>query len=123
MKLSMKVASTLAVLALGLVPATGVAAGPNYAPEHPDHPAHPATPKGKAYGFYCKGQSKEHVEGVPGTDFSKCVKSLARAGRNESLDPKKACKALSRKHVKGEKGTAFSRCVQGVNRMRRENAS
>ncbi len=118
MRLSMKVTSTLAVLALGLVPATGAAAGPKYAPEHPDHPT--TAPKGKAYGFYCKGQSKKHVKGEKGTAFSRCVKAMARADRNESLNAKKACKALSKKHVKGEKGTPFSNCVKGVNRMRQE---
>ena len=52
--------------------------------------------------------------------FSRCVKALARADKNENLHPKKACKALSKKHVKGEKGTAFSRCVKDVNKMRKE---
>ncbi len=122
MKLSMKVASTLAVLALGLVPATGVASGPNYAPEHPTHPPHPSTPKGKAYGKYCKGQSKEHVKGEQGTEFSRCVKAMAQADKDENLNPKKACKELSKKHVKGEKGTAFSQCVKGVNEMRKDQA-
>ena len=120
MKLSMKVTVALAVLALGLVPAAGVAAGPNYAPEHPTHPTHPSTPKGKAYGKYCKGQSKEHVKGEQGTAFSRCVKAMAQADKNENLNPKKACKELSKEHVKGEKGTPFSNCVQGVNQMRKD---
>lgn len=81
MKLSMKLALSLAVLALGLVPATGVAAGPNYAPEHPDHPT--TTPKGNAYGFYCKGKSKKHVKGEKGTAFSRCVKSVAQMQKDK----------------------------------------
>ncbi|MFL5873852.1 MAG: hypothetical protein ACJ75T_10340 [Solirubrobacterales bacterium] len=122
MKLSMKVASTLAVLALGLVPATGIAAGPEYTPEHPAHPTHPTTPKGHAYGKYCKGESKEHVDGVKGTAFSACVKAVAQAAKNDELTGRKACQALSRKHVKGEKGTPFSTCVKGVAQMRKDKA-
>ena len=121
MKLSMKVASTLAVLALGLVPATGVAAGPNYAPEHPTHPTHPSTPKGNAYGKYCQGKSKKHVKGEKGTEFSRCVRTMKQAD-NQDLTPKQACKDESKKHVKGEKGTAFSRCVKAVAQMQKNKA-
>lgn len=119
MKLSMKVASTLAVLALGLVPATGVAAGPKYAPEHPDHPT--TSPKGHAYGFYCKGKSKKHVKGEKGTEFSRCVQTMRQADKQD-LTPKQACKDESKKHVKGEKGTAFSRCVKAVAQMQKDKA-
>lgn len=143
MKLRMKLVLGLSVLSLGLVPVTGTAVGVTYTPEGPNyqpdkpkgpkydpdnpkpgHPGHPhGGPKGNAYGYYCKGQSKKHVKGEKGTAFSRCVKAMARADKNESLHPKKACKALSKKHVKGEKGTPFSRCVKGVNQMRREQAA
>ena len=120
MKLSMKVASTLAVLALGLVPATGIAAGPDYAPDHPAHPTHPTTtPKGHAYGYYCKGKSKKHVKGEKGTEFSRCVQTLRQADKQD-LTPKQACKDESKKHVKGEEGTAFSRCVKAVAQMQKD---
>ncbi|HEX5983445.1 MAG TPA: hypothetical protein VFY69_04485 [Solirubrobacterales bacterium] len=128
MKLHMKLAAALAVLSLGLVPAMGVAAGPTYQPEGPKYqpekpPKSPqgpkAAPKGKAYGYYCRGQSKKRVKGEKGTAFSRCVKALARADRNENLHPKKACRALSKKRVKGQKGTPFSQCVKGVNQMRK----
>ncbi|HEY6730698.1 MAG TPA: hypothetical protein VI039_06705 [Solirubrobacterales bacterium] len=127
MKLHVKLVSSLAVLALGLVPATGLADGVNYAPEgpkkdHPAHPTHPATPKGNAYGKYCKGQSKEHVKGEKGTAFSRCVQAMARADRNDELTARKACQTLSKKHVKGEKGTPFSNCVKGVAQMRKDKA-
>jgi hypothetical protein len=130
MKLRMMFVSALAVLSLGLVPASGLADGVNYQPEGPKyHPGKPdkpdkppkgTPPKGKAYGYYCQGQSKKHVKGEKGTAFSRCVKAMARANRNGNLHPKKACKALSKKHVKGKKGTPFSRCVKGVNKMRKE---
>jgi hypothetical protein len=127
MNLRMKLALGLAVLSLGALPAVGMADGPTYTPEgpnyQPEHPTHPPAPKGKAYGFYCKGQSKKHVKGEKGTDFSRCVKAMAQADHNENVNAKKACKTLSKKHVKGEKGTPFSRCVKGVNQMRREQAA
>jgi len=125
MKLRTMLVSALAVLSLGLVPATGMADGVHYHPEgpkyQPDKPTQP--PKGKAYGYYCKGQSKKHVKGEKGTAFSRCVKAMAQADKSGRLNARKACKGLSKKHVKGEKGTAFSRCVKGVNQMRKEQAA
>ena len=125
MKLHLKLSLVLAVLSLGLLPA--MAGAVSYQPEYqPEKPPKTHAPKGKAYGYYCKGQSKKHVKGEKGTAFSRCVKALARADKNEDLHPKKACKGLSKKHVKGkgsEKGTAFSRCVKAVNQMRKEEAA
>ena len=138
MKLRIKLASGLAVLSLGLVPATGMGItytpdgpkpptdtpkGPKYDPDKPKPPHPHGGPKGKAYGYYCKGQSKKHVKGEKGTAFSRCVKALARADKNPNLHAKKACKGLSKKHVKGEKGTPFSQCVKGVNQLRKEEAA
>ena len=128
MKLRMTLVMGLAIFSLGLLPATGLADGPSYTPEgpnyHPDHPTTPqgpkSAPKGKAYGYYCRGESKKHVKGEKGTAFSRCVKAMAQADKNDSLTARKACKALSKKHTKGVKGTPFSTCVKGVNQMRRE---
>ncbi len=86
-----------------------------------DHPAPPKQSKAKAYGKYCKGQSKKHVRGEKGTAFSQCVRAMARADRNDGVTARKACKQLSRKHVRGEKGTAFSRCIVGVAKMRKND--
>jgi hypothetical protein len=134
MKLQTMFAMGLAVLSMALVPAVGVADGPDYqpAPEgpnyHPEKPNHPpqgpkSAPKGHAYGYYCRGESKKHVKGEKGTAFSRCVKAMARADKNDNLNAKKACKALSKKHVKSVKGTPFTKCVQGVNQMRSEEAA
>jgi len=126
MKLRMTLTVAVAMLSLGLLP---VGAGAvTYAPDyHPDHPATPkgpqAAPQGKAYGYYCRGESKKHVKGERGTAFSRCVKRLHLADGDDTIKPKKACKGLSKKHVKGEKGTEFSRCIHKVNEMRRENAA
>jgi len=129
MKLRTMFVMGLAVLSLAAMPAMGVADGPNYQPEGPNyHPEHPngtpkgpkSAPKGKAYGYYCRGESKKHVKGEKGTAFSRCVKALAQADKNDDLNAKKACKSLSKKHVKGVKGTPFSTCVKGVNQMRRD---
>jgi hypothetical protein len=136
MKLQTKVAATLTVLVLAALPATGVANppvghgnghgnGPEYnpAPEKPETPGSGAglPEKAKAYGVYCKDQSKKHVAGEKGTPFSQCVNAMAKAANNEKLAPGKACKGMSKKHVKGEKGTAFSRCVNGVAKLRKDH--
>ena len=117
MKLQVKIALVAGALALSAVPALAVAAppagqGPDYAPAPP--------PQAKAYGFYCKDQSKKHVEGTPGTPFSQCVKAMAQVSKNENLNPARACKRLSKKHVRGEKGTPFSRCVKAAAKLRRD---
>jgi hypothetical protein len=82
-------------------------------------PAAPATSNGKrrAYGRYCKGQSKKHVKGTKGTPFSRCVRAMAKLADGEVKRPAKACKGLSKKHVKGRKGTPFSRCVSGGRKL------
>ncbi|HEX6781803.1 MAG TPA: hypothetical protein VF125_07210 [Solirubrobacterales bacterium] len=119
----------LAIFSLALIPGMAAADPPEYHPEGPKYqPEHPpqgpkTAPKGKAYGYYCRGQSKKHVKGEKGTAFSRCVKAMAQADKNDGVTAKKACKALSKKHVKGEKGTPFSRCVKGVNQLRREEAA
>jgi hypothetical protein len=69
--------------------------------------------KAKAYGRYCKGESKKHVKGEKGTPFSRCVTAMAKLAKGQTASPRRACKSESRKHVKGEKGTPFSRCVKG----------
>ena len=117
MKLRSKLTAALAVLAVGAAPAAAGATGVEYAPEHPTHQHQP---KGHAYGYYCKGESKKHVKGTPGTPFSACVKAAARADHNEELTAREACKALSKKHVKGTQGTPFSVCVKGVVQMRKD---
>jgi len=128
MKLRMMLVMGLAVFSLGLLPAVGTADSPHYQPEGPNYQPTPqgpkSPPKGKAYGYYCRGESKKHVKGVKGTPFSQCVRAMARADKDPTMHPKKACKGLSKKHVKGgEKGTEFSRCVKGVNQLRREAAA
>src|SRR5690348_14110150 len=125
MKLRMKLAALLGAAALLAIPSLALAGqpadpgsqgkGPQYAPETPP----PVTPgpkatlpeKAKAYGVYCKDKSRKHVEGEKGTEFSRCVTTMAHLATDEDLTPRQACKNESRKHVKGEKGTAYSRCV------------
>jgi len=94
------------------------AGAPASTPTGSDNPGtshHAAThgPHGKAYGYYCKGESKKRVEGQKGTPFSQCVRGMKKLAKNETDSPRKACKSESKKHLKGEKGTPFSRCVSG----------
>ena len=116
MKLRSKLVAGLTVLAIGAVPATAGAGGPDYAP---DHPPKTHQPKGHAYGFYCKGKSKKHVKGEKGTEFSRCVHEMKQAD-TQGLNPREACKDKSKKHVKGEKGTPFSRCVTAAAKLRND---
>lgn len=124
MKLHPKLALGLAVLAMALLPA--MAGAVSYQPEyHPEHPPHPATaPKGHAYGYWCKGESKKHVKGEKGTAFSRCVQAHKRAANQPGLSARQACKGTSKKHTPhGDKGTAFSRCVKTVVQQRKEEAA
>ena len=76
MTLQMKAVLVTAAMALLALPAIAVATGsPNYAPEPPTHEH---APKGHAYGYYCKEESRKHVKGTPGTPFSTCVKGVAQ---------------------------------------------
>lgn len=91
----------------------------------------PATPgpraglpaKAKAYGRYCKDQSKKRsdaAEGTKGTPFSQCVTAMAKVATDVTDSPRKACKDLSREHTAGEKGTPFSTCVRQAAKLLRE---
>jgi hypothetical protein len=77
--------------------------------------------KAKAYGRYCKDQSKKHEEGEKGTAFSQCVTAMAKLATGKTSSPRKACKALDKKHEEGEKGTQFSRCVSKGAKLLREH--
>lgn len=134
MKAQLKVLIVLGALALS-IPTLAQAKQPDGVPNGKGHekgseyaPPTDVTPgpkaglpeKAKAYGRYCKGMSKKHVKGEKGTEFSRCVTSMAKAANRGQLHPKRACRGLSKKHVKGEKGTAFSQCVHGVNALRKQ---
>lgn len=121
MNFKSKIAVLTGALALVLAPSAALAQSVDYAPAHPEHPSHPAHPtpgpkaslpeKAQAYGVYCRGFSKKHVEGEKGTPFSRCVTSMAKAATDDDTTAREACKGFSKKHVKGAKGTPFSRCV------------
>jgi hypothetical protein len=133
MRSFLKIATVAGLLALSASPAfaqgkpegapphgKGQGNGPTYAPGKPPTPG-PSAPlpeKAKAYGRYCQGESKKHVAGQPGTDFSRCVTAMAKAANHPGMSPGQACKGQSKKHVKGEKGTAFSRCVNAAAKLR-----
>jgi hypothetical protein len=132
MKLHLRIALIVGALTVAVAPAMalgdspnsqgkGQGNGPTYAPGQ-ENPGPNATPpeKAKAYGVYCKNESKKHVKGEKGTPFSQCVNAMAKAAHDERLTAKQACKGLSKKHVKGEKGTAFSRCVKAAAQLRKD---
>jgi hypothetical protein len=127
MKLRMKIAMVLGALALATAPALALASqptnpgqggGPKYTPAPTPGTPGSGLPE-KAYGVYCRDQSKKHVAGEKGTPFSQCVTAMARVAGNDKLPPGQACKDMSRKHVKGKKGTPFSRCVSAAAKLRK----
>jgi invasion protein IalB len=128
MKQLIKLAVVMGALAIAAAPAMAGQSqtgqehgnGPTYqpAPETPG-PQAPLPEKAKAYGVYCQGESKKHVDGQKGTPFSQCVTAMAKAAHNERLTARQACKGTSKKHVKGEKGTPFSRCVTAAAKLRK----
>lgn len=140
MKLRFKVALVVGVLTLTVAPnALAVSPhegppphgkgqaedkGPTYTPTPPPPPGPkdglPA--QAKAYGRYCKGESKKHVKGEKGTPFSRCVRNMAQASHQEHKSPGQVCKGESKEHVKGKPGTAFSRCVTAVAKLRGDQA-
>ncbi len=90
---------------------TPSAAGPN------------ASLPAQAYGKLCQGQSKQHVAGVPGTPFSKCVSDMARLANKSTNNPRTACKDESKKHVAGTPGTPFSQCVADAAKLLKSQAA
>lgn len=133
MRLQTKIATAVTSLALAVAPAVALANPPashpgngngkgpvyNPSPEQPG-PSAGLPEKAKAYGVYCKDESRKHVAGEKGTPFSQCVTAMAKAANNAKLPPGKACKGMSRKHVKGEKGTPFSRCVNAAAKLKKD---
>ena len=89
MKLHWKAALATAAFALLALPAFALATGPEYQPENTP-PAHEHKPKGHAYGYYCKEESKKHVKGTPGTPFSQCVKGVAQMRKDKHEEEKEA---------------------------------
>src|SRR3954447_16358955 len=99
MKLSISILAVAGLLALSASSAIGQGKpegtpphgngqgnGPTYTPGDPTPRPKAGLPeKAKAYGRYCQGESKEHVAGQPGTAFSRCVNSMAKAANNDDL--------------------------------------
>ena len=76
--------------------------------------------KAKAYGKYCQGESKKHVDGQKGTPFSQCVTGMAKLANGNTDNPAKACKGDSKKHVEGQKGTPYSQCVSAAAKLQHD---
>ncbi len=125
MNASGKVATVGATLALGLTPALAAGAqGKSASHVSPKAKSHQtATPglkasmpaKAKAYGRYCKGQSKKHIKGEKGSPFSRCVTDMAKLAKGSTSSPREACKD-EQEARQGHKGHA----VQPLRLWRRQ---
>jgi hypothetical protein len=132
MKLKVKATFAISSFLLVVVPAIALAANPPGPPSNKGTETaaasqyKPGTPgpganlpaKAKAYGVYCKDQSKTHVAGTPGTAFSKCVTDMAKLATGSTSSPTTACANLSKKRVAGQHGTPFSLCVAGAAKLK-----
>ena len=124
----------VAMLALAVTPALAVGPPTDKPPANQGTEHKPATPgpkaglpaKAKAYGRYCKAESRKRsdaAEGTKGTPFSQCVTAMAKLATGQSDSPRAACKELSKKRsdaAEGTKGTPFSQCVSGGAKLLRE---
>jgi hypothetical protein len=109
----------------------GTAHQPANATSNPGAAHQPPTPgpkaglpaKAKAYGRYCKGQSKKRSDaaaGTSGSPFSQCVTAMAKLAAGQTASPRAACKLLSKHRLDaaaGTKGTPFSQCVRGAAKL------
>lgn len=103
MRFQIKVALVTGALVMALAPAAmaagkpegdppygpkGQGNGPVYAPENSPTPGPKAglPEQAKAYGRYCKGESRKHVKGEKGTAFSRCVVAAAKLRHDEKED-------------------------------------
>jgi hypothetical protein len=127
MRLHTTLALVTAAMALSAAPA--LAAQPDGVPPVNQGTAHKdSTPgpkadlpeKAKAYGHYCQGESKKHVDGQQGTPFSQCVTAMAKLANDKTDNPAKACKGESKKHVDGQKGTPYSQCVSAAAKLQHD---
>ena len=135
MRLQTKLALLTAAMSLSAAPA--LATQPDGVPpdnqgtaHNPSHSDNGNTPtpgpkaglpaKAKAYGHLCQGESKQHVQGQPGTPFSQCVTAMAKLANGKVDNPARACKGESKKHVDGQKGTPYSQCVSAAAKLQHE---
>jgi hypothetical protein len=108
MQLRGKITTALAVAALGAAPLAltpGAAAHPGQGNGAGQTKTNPAR--------FCKGESKKHIAGTPGTPYSKCVSALFKLSEGKVKSPAKGCAGESKEHVRGMKGTPYSECVTG----------
>jgi hypothetical protein len=110
-----RVALITSVMALCAAPAVAQTTG-SYTEQPPASPP----PQAKAYGFYCQGESKKHVDGQKGTPFSQCVHAMRQLANGRADTPRQACRDLSKKHVKGQKRTPFAACVVGAAQLQKD---
>lgn len=128
MKLQTKIAVAVGALALTTSPAALAMGKPEGSPPYGQGQGKESTPgpkaglpaKAKAYGRYCKGESRKGEKGKKGSDFSRCVTNMAQAANHKGMAPGQVCKGESHKGEKGKKGSDFSRCVKDVVKLRRE---
>jgi hypothetical protein len=118
-------------LAVMLTPAAALASAPSGSQGASKSASKPSQPgpkaslgaKAKAYGRYCRTESKIHTAGQPGTPFSQCVTAMAKLATGTTSSPKVACVGLSKKQVRGQKGTPYSQCLTAGAKLLKQGTS
>ena len=123
MKTHRRLVAALVVLALGATPALALASsGPGYqdpfAPHKPG-PSASTRAKAKAYGKYCRSESKSRVKGLKSTPYGECLNAMARLATHKTRSAGRACAAEPKRHVKGMKSTPYAVCVAGGKKLLR----
>ncbi len=121
MRLQPKLAVLAGTMVLGISPAVALG-NPGGHPNKSNSPTTASKSKAKAYGKVCQGESKKHVAGTPGTQFSKCVTDMAKVANGSATNPAKACANESKKHVAEQRGTPYSVCVSGAKKLLKQQA-
>ena len=115
---------TAVLLALVAFPALGhAAAAPTKGGSASPGPDASRASKARAYGKYCRGESRRSERGQRGSDYARCLNAMARLGSGRTRSPARACRGLSRKRERGERGTEYSRCVRAARRLRADRSS
>src|SRR5207253_8094922 len=120
MNLQTKAALLVSGLVLVIAPAVALGAKPP-APGGAATPAASQYPKGHAYGFFCKAESKTHVAGTPGTPFSKCVTAMAMLANGSTKVAEDRVRVPQQEAHPGHAGHAIQRLRLGRHTAARDD--
>jgi hypothetical protein len=93
------------------------------APPQVPGPAASADAKRRAYGRYCKGQSRKRARGERRSAYTRCVTAMAKLASGRAKSPRGACKGLSTKRTGRQARSPFRRCVAAGRQLLRDRTA